>query len=309
MPAIYRFAFTQIDEVEALARQTEQLGFDGLMLSDSQNLQSDPYASLTLAARCSQKLTLGTAATNIETRHPAVTACSIATLDEVSQGRALLGVGRGDTAITRLGIKPRPLDAFEAALKELQAYLRGETVGPSPIVWLAGRRKVPLSLFASGPRAIAVGAACAEQLTLAVGAEPAWVSWGQKLAGSTPVGLVVLLGLGAGGRELVRGNVSLFAQFAGAARRVPGLLSPEDCQLLDRAGLAYRAGQAPLPLPDDFVERFAVVGEPQHCLDRLRALLALGLDHLLVVGPWKTADPKLVADHEALLPDLLRQLT
>ncbi len=238
MPALYRFALTQIDEVEALALQTEQLGFDGLMLSDSQNLQSDPYASLTLAARCSQKLTLGTAATNIETRHPAVTACSIATLDEVSQGRALLGVGRGDTAVTRLGIKPRPLPAFEAALRELQAYLRGETVGPSPIVWLAGRRKVPLSLFASGPRAIAVGAACAEQITLAVGAEPTWVAWGKKLAGSTPVGLVVQLGLGAGGRELVRGNVSLFAGFAGAARRVPGLLSPEDCQLLDRADLA-----------------------------------------------------------------------
>lgn len=309
MLKVHRFGFTLVSEAEELARETEQLGFDGLMLSDSQTLQSDPYASLTLAARASDRLLLGTAATNVETRHPSVTACSIATLDEVSGGRAVLGLGRGDTALTRLGLKPRPLPAFEAALKELQAYLRGEPVGPAPIAWLAGRRKVPLALFASGPRAMALGAELAEQVTLAVGAEPGWVRWAVEQCQSAPSrGLVVLLGLGRAGVELVRENVSLFAQFSGAARRVPGVLAPEEAGLLDQAAEAYRAGQAPLPVPDTFVERFALVGDPDRCAERLQALLNLGLDHLVVVGPWKTADPALVREHNALLGRVLKTL-
>lgn len=306
MLKVHRFGFTLVSEAEELARETERLGFDGLMLSDSQTLQSDPYASLTLAARASGHLLLGTAATNVETRHPSVTACSIATLDEVSEGRAILGLGRGDTALTRLGIKPRPLPAFAAAVKELQAYLRGETVGPASIAWLAGRRKVPLALFASGPRAMALGAELAEQVTLAVGAEPAWVRWAvEQCQPASSRGLVVLLGLGRAGLELVRENVSLFAQFSGAARRIPGILAPAEVELLDRADQAYRAGQAPLPVPDSFVERFALVGDPDQCAERLRSLLNLGLDHLVVVGPWKTADPALVQEHNALLGRVL----
>lgn len=276
---LHRFAFTQVGEVEALAHETEAMGFDGLMLSDSQNLQSDPYIALTLAARATRRILLGTAATNLETRHPAVTACAVATLDQISGGRALLGVGRGDTALSKLGMSPCPLPAFGARLEELQAYLRGETVGPSPIDWLQGGRKVPVSLFASGPKAMALGSRLTENVTLALGADPAWVEWGVRQCG-TRAGAVVILGLGAHGVELVRGNVEVFARFG----RAPGV-SPETS--------------------DAFVERYAVVGEPEMCVQRLVELARLGLDHMLVVGPWKTADPEQLAEHERLLPGVV----
>ncbi|MBI3924054.1 MAG: LLM class flavin-dependent oxidoreductase [Armatimonadetes bacterium] len=316
MLAIHRFAFTQVDQVEELARRSESEGWDGLWLSDSQNLQSDALISLGLAARCTSRLTLSTAATNLETRHPAVTACAIATVDQVSGGRAALGLGRGDTALTKLGLKPRPFEAFRRGIVQLQGFLRGEEVelptGPSRIEWLRDRRKVPLNLFASGPRALTLGAELAEQVTLAVGASPEWARWGvERVRAVSPdvqVGLVVLLGLGRAGRELVRGNVTIFAQFAGAAARVPGLLDEQDAAVLERARAAYREGSAPLPVPDDFIDRFAVVGDPDHCLARVRALAGLGLSHLLVVGPWKTAEPAAIAEHDACVPEFLRQI-
>ena len=64
----------------ALAVQAERWGFDGLLLADSENLVGDPYVELALAAQATERLRLGPAVTNPLTRHPAVTASAIATL-------------------------------------------------------------------------------------------------------------------------------------------------------------------------------------------------------------------------------------
>lgn len=293
---ILRFAFTEAAAVAALARQTEEDGWGGLLLSDSQCLQSDVYVSLTLAAQATRRLRLGPGVTNLATRHPSVTANALATLQELSAGRAVLGLGRGDTAVARLGWARTPLAEFECGVQTLQDYLRGQAAPDgSRLAWMAGgtASKVPLDVFASGPRAMAVGARHAERVTLAVGAEPAWVEWAlgtvrqaRREAGVDPegvqCGLSVCMGLGdtpAEAREQVRGNAGLFAAFAGSARRVPGLLSAEDDRALAAAG----------DLPDAFLDRFAVVGTPERCVARLRELAALGLGHLVVVGPSKFA--------------------
>ena len=85
----------------------------------------DVFGSLYLAASATSRLELGTAVTNLLTRHPAVIASSFATLHHVSGGRAHIGVGRGDTALELVGIKPPSTGRFGALLGELQAYLRG----------------------------------------------------------------------------------------------------------------------------------------------------------------------------------------
>ena len=92
-----------------MARVAEKLeadGFDGLAVVDSQNLSGDPYVALALAAKATSRLGLATGVTNPYTRHPAATACSIASVQAVSGGRAVLGIGRGDTALFHLGMKP-----------------------------------------------------------------------------------------------------------------------------------------------------------------------------------------------------------
>ncbi|HYW89851.1 MAG TPA: LLM class flavin-dependent oxidoreductase, partial [Chloroflexota bacterium] len=58
--------------VRALAQMAERDGWDGLALTDSQNLHGDAFAALAIAAHATQRLGLATGATNPATRHPAV---------------------------------------------------------------------------------------------------------------------------------------------------------------------------------------------------------------------------------------------
>jgi alkanesulfonate monooxygenase SsuD/methylene tetrahydromethanopterin reductase-like flavin-dependent oxidoreductase (luciferase family) len=64
--------------------------------------------------------------TNPYTRHPAVTAAAIASVQELSEGRAVLGIGRGDSSLAYLGLAPAPVAVFGSYVERVQAYLRGD---------------------------------------------------------------------------------------------------------------------------------------------------------------------------------------
>ena len=66
--------------------------------------------------------------TNSVTRDAAVTASAAVALQVESEGRAVLGIGRGDSAVQRIGRCEDPVASFERYLASLQAYLRGESV-------------------------------------------------------------------------------------------------------------------------------------------------------------------------------------
>src|SRR5215831_14275773 len=110
------------------AQEIEAAGWDGLFVVDSQNLSGDPYVALALAATATKRLGLGTGVTNSITRHAAATATAITSVHRLSNGRAVLGIGRGDSALAHLGRAPARLKQFERYLKQLQAYLRGDSV-------------------------------------------------------------------------------------------------------------------------------------------------------------------------------------
>lgn len=137
----------------ALAQMAEEAGWDGLALSDSQNLHGDTFAALALAAHATRSLCLMTGATNPATRHPAVVAAAIATIQAESGGRAILGIARGDSALAYLGRRPMPLVDFERGLEHVQTYLNGEAVDcdgfPSRLMWLLPP-KVPMDVAAKG---------------------------------------------------------------------------------------------------------------------------------------------------------------
>lgn len=78
--------------------EAEQLGFEGVWVADSQSIFRDAFSALTLFAEHTKKMMLATGVTNAVTRHPAVLAQSFATLDEISGGRAILGIGVGESA-------------------------------------------------------------------------------------------------------------------------------------------------------------------------------------------------------------------
>ena len=99
-----------------MVAEIESLGFDHLWLTDSSLHARNPYAYLTLAATRSSRLTLGTAVTNPLTRHPAITAAAAATVDEISGGRMIVGIGAGDRPLLALGMKPASVDSLRASI-------------------------------------------------------------------------------------------------------------------------------------------------------------------------------------------------
>ena len=101
-----RFDFATPDRFATDVARAEALGWDFAFVPDSQRRRHDTYVLLAFAARITSTIRLGPLLANPVTRHASVTASSIATVDQVSDGRALLGLGIGDTAVRLAGLKP-----------------------------------------------------------------------------------------------------------------------------------------------------------------------------------------------------------
>ncbi len=316
---LHAFAFPH--RVAETARWAEERGFDGMLVADSQNLNADVWIELALAAAATSRLRLGPGVTNPATRHPAVTASAAATLQEESGGRAVLGLGRGDSALARIGREPVPVAELERALAVVQGFLSGESVelddGPSEIGWIAAspQPKVPVMVAATGPHVIAVAARRAERVDFTVGAEPdrlAWAVGGARsaaVAGEPSLGAFVNIGVHgdrAVARDLVRGSTAIFARFATEGAPADGL-SEVTRSGIERLGADYdeaRHGQAGAAhargLEDGFIDRFAVVGTPDEVVERLRAIEATGIERVVAVPGSLDADPDLLAESNEL---------
>lgn len=79
------------------ARDCEQEGFDALLVADHLGASSAPFVALAAAAAVTERLRLGSYVVNAGVWEPLGLAAEVATLDGISQGRALLGVGAGHT--------------------------------------------------------------------------------------------------------------------------------------------------------------------------------------------------------------------
>ena len=84
-----------LDLCEKLAERADRYGYAMIGIADTPGNAMDPWVSAALVARASQRTRVGICVTNLLTRHPAVSAAAIASLDHVSNGRAVLGIGAG----------------------------------------------------------------------------------------------------------------------------------------------------------------------------------------------------------------------
>jgi len=323
----------------AEAQRIESEGWDGQMFMDSQSLSADPFVRMGVWAAATQRLKLSTGVTNPATRHPAVLAACAASVQSISNGRAVLGIGRGDSALAYLGYAPMRLKAFEKALRDIQALLSGgevafgdfEAPSDAPSVetmslggkpaatslkWLPpGLPKVPLDVAATGPKVIEMSAPIAERLTFSVGAIPERIRWAIDLArgarrkqglpeDGVSYGAQIILvchpDLNAI-RDTATRFVAPLARFQVIQGDAAGPLTESDRQnfaLIRRGYDMNKHGDhhdkvLDTPLTWDFVERFAVVGSPERCVERLLELSKLGIGRFVVVGPgfYPEADP------------------
>jgi 5,10-methylenetetrahydromethanopterin reductase len=262
-----------------------------------------------------------------------VTAASAATLQVMSGGRAVLGIGRGDSALAHLGHAPVGIANFQRTLKDLQTLLSGGEVafgGPAPgeeapsldtmslaakptasrLKWLpSGLKKVPLDVAATGPKVIEMAATIAEQVTFSVGAIPERVEWALETARSARrrqgmseagvsygVQIIVICHPNIEAvRESATSSVAPLARFQviqGDAAGPKTGIDEENLSAIRRHYDMTKHGDLHAhdkllgaSLSWDFVQRFAIVGPPEHCVERILGLVALGIERFVVVGP------------------------
>src|SRR4051794_18965122 len=108
------------------AHHIEDLGLGTLWYAD-ERFYREPYVGLAACALATSRLLLGTCVTDPYTRHPALTAAAIASLDELSNGRAVLGLGAGISGYNNLGITlERPAIRLREAITMVRRLLAGE---------------------------------------------------------------------------------------------------------------------------------------------------------------------------------------
>jgi 5,10-methylenetetrahydromethanopterin reductase len=294
----------------AFVRRVEEAGFDSLWVAD-ERLYRDVYATLAQAALASRRLQLGTAVTNPYVRPPALTAAAIATVDELSGGRTVLGLAAGGSATGALGIeRRRPVRALREAITIVRGLTAGQRVELAGEVFtFAGQldftplRPVPIWLAARGPRLLELGGEIADGVIIGGFASAAGLRFAQariaagaRRAGRRgPVPCAAWIYAAAheaeeAAQDAVRFIVALSIVASRPVLEEIGVRLPERLAAYLTAhnfslSREVVAGAGPL-LPAELIAQFSVAGTPATCRRRLAELAAAGLDEIaLLVHP------------------------
>ena len=190
-----RFDWTSTEAFAADVRRAEDLGFGYALIPWNPLSRPDPYMQLAVAAGQTSRIRLGLLLDNPVLRHPATSASSIATLDEISGGRAFLTYGIGDTAVRWLGLRPARIAELEEATVLAKRLLAREEVEVGAVrpAHLRHGRPVPVWIAAGGPKTVEMAARVADGVFLRVGRHPenlraamARIRWGATAAGRSP---------------------------------------------------------------------------------------------------------------------------
>lgn len=196
-----------------LAQLAEDAGYEELWYTD-QRFWRDCYAGLTLLAQHTSRLRLGPGVNDPFTRHPALIAMAIATLDELSEGRAQLGMGVGGSGIAQMHLrKERPVRALREAIELIRLMLTGESVNYEGEVFaLSGgrlgfqprRAAIPVVVATHSPQMLNVCGRVADGVLLgnlgrpeAIANAVAIVRAGEREAGRPPGSVAINLRLEA----------------------------------------------------------------------------------------------------------------
>jgi 5,10-methylenetetrahydromethanopterin reductase len=292
------------DEFVDMAKRFESQGFDHLWMTESSLHARDPYQMLALGAQHTERIVLGTAVTNPVTRHPALTAVAAATLDEASNGRAILGIGAGDRPLVALGLEPARLAHLENSVHALRRLLAGDHVDLESSGFdlvdahmrFPPRREIPIYMSASGPKTLQLAGRVADGVILLCGLDPTVVAWA-----------IDQIDVGANSAGRPRPDVALFVygvidedeEVAIAGARSIAAWFPQTSPLYcDLVGLdtsiaqavrdQYSGGEfqeadtAAMLLPVEFVQKMAVAGNRSRITSQLEALALTGVGSINV---------------------------
>lgn len=321
--------FPRVGHVAAIAAEAEAAGLDDISLGDSPLLAGELYASLMTAAYATSRLELVAGVTNSVTRDPVVTASGIATVAHASGGRVVCGIGRGDSAVLKIGKRPDSLERFERAVALLRQYLDGTEVTRGDVTarieWIGDVPRVPIEIVATGPKVLAIAARHADRIGLGVGADPEWVAHNVALArraieeaGRDPatveIGAYVPCVLASERAVAVREARYIAAKFAnfnalgGASNTIrrPSVLA-ETVELM-RSTYSYHGDPgmaAAEALTDEFVEWISLLGPGHEAARRVRELRETGLAYVRLMSGFHRLPAEVARDHHRLLAEVV----
>jgi len=299
------------------AQLAEAVGFDWFGIADSQSLFRELFVTLAVVGQATEKVMVGPSVTNPLTRHPAVMASAIASVHEITGGRAMLGLGTGDSAVYNLSQPPGGLQGLRDYIVALRALLAGERTefGGRDIhtKWTAGlpHEPPPIYIAAEGPKTLELAGELCDGVICGMGISPEVVKLtlehiaiGAERAGRSVADIdiwaMTRVNVGDDRAALIneiRMELASTAhhafrftqkgklvppQFAEAIRGVQAGYSPANHEDL---GASPNAG-----LMDDqaflayMVDRFAVIGTADDCVARIQAVRAAGIHQFLFTG-------------------------
>ena len=293
------------------AKLAEANGYGAVWVAD-ERFYREVYSCLGQLAAHTANVLLGPCVTDPFVRHPALTAMAIGTLDEISGGRAILGIGAGISGFAELGIeRKKPARAIRETLEVIRALLRGETVdfhgdaiafNHGRLSFAPSRPAIPVYVASNGPLGQRVAAELADGVimeacasAMEVRAFRTAVESAARNAGRDPRAVQIITRLntciaadGRLARDAVRPAV---ARYLGAGRlrsrtaSAQGLALPAEA-LATAAGAAYAAGVTPylplLPLiTDRHIDAFTLAGTVGEATEHLIALREAGADGVI----------------------------
>jgi 5,10-methylenetetrahydromethanopterin reductase len=296
-----------IDEIHRRARRVEELGYDGIFLGESHLSSIDSFQTLATCAMLTQRVLLGIAVTNMVFRDPTVLAGAAASLNEISKGRAILGLGTGDGPVYSQGRRATPLAEFEKGIGTIRHLVQGKSIPFS-----TGRvgigfhlRPVPVYVSAEGPKGLRLGGRSADGVILGTGFDLRVLDWareeirkGAREAGrkDTEVALIAAGMLcvrddGTEARRIVRNRIANRAHhnFRFTFETVP----PEELEGIKQFMAGFDVMQPmedrvdPALVNDYLVQRFSIAGTPKECIERIEELRDAGVEHLMLTPARK----------------------
>jgi 5,10-methylenetetrahydromethanopterin reductase len=291
-------------EIMKLARLAEEVGLDRLGISDV-IFYPDTYEIQALCALVTQRLKIGSLVTNPYTRHPAVIAAAASTLDEISDGRAFVGIGAG-AGIGELGvIRSPPESTLREAVHIIRELMTGRVVNYLGKIYqlpynharleVPPQHNVPILMGTRSPRIAKLAGELAD--IIVIGARYSseqhltnylrWISEGAMRAGRDIDNIEIAPRLticASSDGELAKQSVKLYAAHYLALLRPPDMVIDEVkllriVEAVKKVKGWYFSPTVQYPkeidklVDEEIVDKFAVAGTPDECIAKIRNII------------------------------------
>ena len=313
------FGLTAADEM-ALAQAADDLGYDSIWTAEAYG--SDAATILAWLAAVTKRIKLGAGIFQIPARSPAMTAMTAATIDNISGGRMLLGLGTSGPQVSegfhgvrfarQLQRTREYVQVVRMALAHEKVELHGETIdlplpdGPGKALKLSIRpvqKSIPIYLAALGPKNVALAGEIADgwlpvffspEHTAALRAplEEGAARGGRSLDGFRicPSVNVMISDNLESARDAMRPMLALYVGGMGSReqnfynRLVASYGYESVARRVQDLYLDGKRTEAMEALPDDLIDLVSIVGPPANAKERIRAFRDAGVDTLIVSG-------------------------